>query len=254
MNFFGRKKPAGGGGGGGRGGGGDGGNRGTPLTDPASALQKVKGQIDALDKRIDFLEKKSTTQLKEAKRLRELRQTAAAKAALRRRKLHEKEIAKLRAAQFNLEQQAMGIESGSITVDVVNGMKQGKELASNLAKQIKVEDVEDLQEDIAEQMQIQEDVDQLLGSNVGMDDDEDELLAELEGLEEDDEELEELEALGDEEDELKNLESEFNDANLDSTPDLPSAPAGKVKVQNSAVAEDDEDAKELAALEAEMAM
>lgn len=235
MNFFGRKKPAGGAGAGGGGGGAKAGN-----TEPGAALQTVKERVTALEKRIEFLEKRVEQSLLDAKRYSLAKNKSAAMQALKRKKMVEAEINKLRVAVSNLEQQAFAIENASTTMDIVNGMRAGKQATESLLKQVNVDDVETLQDDIAEQMQIQEEMNNIISAPIGVDQtDDDELLAELDGLE------------GEEENELNGLEASVG-ATAAAAPSLPSAPKGKVQVASVPV-EEDEDAKALRELEAEMA-
>jgi charged multivesicular body protein 4 len=111
-------------------------------------------------------------------------------AHLKRKKMYEKEVGKINAGILNLEQQVLSIESSSVTVDIVNAMKTGKNAMQTITQQINVDDVTDLQDDIAELQQQQEQINEVISTPLaGMDADEDELaneLAELEtaGLEE----------------------------------------------------------------------
>lgn len=233
MNFFGKKKssPASSGGGGAPKGG-----------NPQAALTNMKTRIAAVEKRIEFLEKKAHAALVEAKRLSGARNKTGAMTALKRKKMHEKEIAKLRTAVFNLESQAMAIEGASTNIDIVEAMRHGKKAQEEIAKKIDIDKVTDLQDDINEHMQMQDEVDNLLGEPLGDAMDDDDLLAELNELDEEDAA------------ELENLEADLGTVAIDDAADhLPAAPSGRVRVPAQANAEDD-DAAALAALEAEMAM
>uniref|UniRef100_A0A7S2WE77 Uncharacterized protein n=1 Tax=Mucochytrium quahogii TaxID=96639 RepID=A0A7S2WE77_9STRA len=155
--------------------------------------------------------------------------------------MHEKEIEKLRIAVQNLEQQAFTIEGASTTKDIISGMQAGKEAQAALQKQINIDDVEDLKDDLAEHMQMQDEINDILSTPLGGLEDDDDLLAELDELD------------AESENELDGLENEVAGMQFPSAPNaapLPKAPAGALHVNNT----DDEDAKALAALEAEMAM
>jgi len=152
----------------------------------------------------------------------------------------------LDAAVLNLEQQAMTLESSSTTIDIVKAQEGAKNAMKNISRQVNPDKIADLQDDISEQMQMMDEVSDILSQDMtGADEDElEDQLNEL-MMEEDDEELQISE------DEQVAADSEFN---------LPSVPVGDIKnsangqKQKIAVDDDDEDAKALAALEAEMAM
>jgi len=203
---------------------------------PAQALQNVKKQIDVLEKRIEFLEKKQLGHLQDAKRASQAKNKTKAMQALKRKKMVEQEINKLRGAVMNLEQQSMMVESASTTKDIIEGMKAGKEAASSIMKQVDLDSVADLQDDIAEQFQTQTEIDDILGNPLGGSfEDDDDLLAELD-------ELEDV-------DELAGLEEEMDHVHVVKTTTLlPNVPQGTIHIAR------DEDAEALAALEAEMAM
>mmetsp|Transcript_2564 Transcript_2564/g.5940 ORF Transcript_2564/g.5940 Transcript_2564/m.5940 type:complete len:250 (-) Transcript_2564:229-978(-) len=249
MNFFGRRKTQAPSSGTSSGGGGS----KPAAADPSVALQQVKNQVSVLEKRIEHLEKRAEQQLKEAKRLSLAKNRSGAMQALKRKKMHEKEIAKLRNAVANLEQQAFSIENASTTIDIIQGMKAGRAAAQKIQQQVNIEDVEDLKDDIAEQLQTQNEIDDILATQLGDVADDDELMAELEELD-----AEEEDELNDLDDELEGLglgASKASPPSYSEATSLPSAPTSSVKVPTKKkVEEEDEDAKALAALEAEMAM
>ncbi len=148
-----------------------------------------------------------------------------------RKKLFENEIDKINGGVTNLEQQAMAIESTSVTVDIVNAMKTGKSTLESMTKAIDVDEIEDLKADIQDQIQQSEEIDQIVSQSVGLDDTDD-----LEA------ELAELEAEGVEE-ELNTLPSVPTAKRNIAAENLPGVPTHSIN--------DDDDA--LAALEAEMA-
>lgn len=199
-------------------------------------------------RRRDFIEKKGQQELVQAKVKSKKGDKKGALTHLKRKKMYEKEVEKINAGILNLEQQVLSIESSSVTVDIVNAMKTGKNAMQTITAQINVDDVTDLQDDIADLQQQQEQINDVISTPIGgMDADEDELANELA----------ELETAG--------LEEE-----LSSLPAVPAAkaPAGKAPAAKSPAAKSPLDAlpsapkhkpamtddeKALAELEAEMA-
>lgn len=195
---------------------------------------QLKQTIGRLEQRRDFIEKKAANEHKNAVMKNKKGDKKGALVHLKRKKMYEKEVEKINGGIFNLEQQAMTLESTSVNVDIVNAMKTGKQALSQMNNAIDVDDVQDLQEDIAEQMAQANEIDAVIGNPIGTDLDMDDL-----------------------EEELAELESDQVAAELD---ELPSLPAAKVPdateslptAPTHAVEMDDEDAA-LAQLEAEMA-
>ncbi len=195
---------------------------------------KVKATISRLEQRQQFLEKKIENELKQAKLKNSKKDKQGALQHLKRKKAYEKETTKLHTAIMNLEQQVMAIESASVTQDVVSAMKVGQKAQEAVMAGVDVDDIQDIQDNIADLQARQEEVEDVLGQPLNDNID----MAELE------EEFAELEADGIE-DELSKLPAAPTSNSVDMLPDAPShAPA-------SAVADDDDAA--LMELAAEMA-
>lgn len=184
MNFFGRRTqspsrapkaaaPASGGGGGG--------------ASVNNAVGNIKTTIQNMQKRQDVLEKKMKVETKKALEYKKKGNQKGALLCLKKKKMYEKEVDKITASIFNLEQQAATLESSQTTADIINTQKEFKNAMQKIQKQVNVDDVADLQDDIAEQMAIQEEVGEILGQSTALDD-EDELEDELNELMMEDEE------------------------------------------------------------------
>lgn len=192
----------------------------------------LKQTISRLEQRRDFLDKKQDAEHKLAIAKNKKGDKKGALAHLKRKKMYAKEIEKINGAVINLEQQTMAIESTSVTADIVKAMETGKNALNTITQSVDVDKIENLQDDIREQMQQSEEIDQVLGAPIGMDD-------------------------MDLEDELAELEADGIEEELDALPSVPAAakPAATAAeslpaVPSHAVADDDD---ALAALEAEMA-
>ncbi len=134
--------------------------------------------------RKDFVERKGQQELTQAKLRSKLGDKKGAIVHLKRKKLYEREAEKIDAGIVNLEQQALSIESSLVTVDIVNAMKTGKKAMQTITSQINVDDVTELQDDIADLHQQEQQINDAMSSPIGgMDADEDELAMELAQLE-----------------------------------------------------------------------
>ena len=104
--------------------------------------------------------------------------------ALKKMKMFEKELQKLDGQAIMLEQQKMMIESTTFDQDVIAGMKTGATTMKQMNDQMQVEELEELKDDLADQMADMEDR-QAFFAEAAEGDADDELLAELDGLEAD---------------------------------------------------------------------
>lgn len=187
-------------------------------------ILNIKKTDNTINKKVVFLEKQIQKLENEAKELIKRktgsnRQRALGK--LKLKKLKEKELSNLMGMQYNLSVQQNALETASMNTLVVASMQTANNAFKKIKKDINIDDVDELVEDLNEQHDLMEEVSNALGEPLfNTDLDEDELLAELD-------ELEELEA-----DKLL----------LPSIPETPLQPAIPQKVQET---EEEEELKEL---------
>lgn len=100
--------------------------------------------------------------------------------ALKQKKLYEKQLKSLEAQVLTLEQQKIALEVANIASTVVTSMRTG----ANAMKAINmdVDEVEDLRDDVAEQMDAADEINNALSQPMGEAIDEDEILGELDDL------------------------------------------------------------------------
>ena len=135
---------------------------------------------------------------------------------LKRKKMYETQRDQLAGQQFNIDQAAFGIESAKATVSTVAAMKAANsELKRTMKHDLKIEDVDELADDMAEMMFEFNEINEALSTNFATPNDIDE--ADLEA---------ELDMLADEfEDELG--ETDALPSYLQTTmPPTPNAPLG----------------------------
>ena len=187
-------------------------------------IQNIKKTDDTINKKVAFLEKQIQKLENETKELIRRKTGSNRKRALGKlklKKLKEKELSKLMGMQYNLSVQQNALENASINTLVIASMQTANDAFKKIKKDINIDDVDELVEDLNEQHDLMEEVSNALGEPLfNTDLDEDELLAELD-------ELEELEA-----DKLL----------LPSIPETPLRPAIPQKVQET---EEEKELKEL---------
>ncbi|RNA18361.1 charged multivesicular body 4b [Brachionus plicatilis] len=112
--------------------------------------------------------------------------------ALRRKKRYEQQLEKLDGTLTTLEYQREVLENASSNAQVLKVMGDASKAFKNTHKDMNVDKIHDLMDDIAEQKQIDDEISSAISNPVGFSDDvdEDELLKELEDLQDQDLEAE----------------------------------------------------------------
>ena len=147
-----------------------------------NAITKNKKTATMLEKKIAILEKKKEKQIADAKTHLKAGNKRKAMVCLKRKKMIEKQIDNYTNTIFTLEQQATVLEGAQLNANIVETMKDTKDTMTHINKNTDVDDVTDLMDELAEQTDNANDIQDALAQGVGMEDDEDELMAELEGL------------------------------------------------------------------------
>jgi len=197
------------------------------VASPQQSIDRLRQTLEMLEKREAYLESKVLKEVQTAK-ANATKNKRAAIMALKRKKAYETQINNLGGARLTIETQIMAIEGATTNVAALQAMQEGARTMKQMNKNMEVEDVEDVMEDIREQMEVATEVGQAISTPLGVDDaDEADLEEELERL---------LDA---------DLKEQFKDVSLPAAPQQPvKAPAGKAPAKT----EDDE----FAALSAEM--
>lgn len=184
-----------------------------PSLDQAS--QGLGGRIGSMDSKINDLEKElrvykdkiKATKSPAAKKQLQKR----AMEILKRKRMYEQQRDQIAGQQFNIDQANFGLESAKASVQTVAAMKAAsKELKNTIRKDLDLNEVDDLADDMAELMDDFNYINEALGRNFATPDDLDE--ADLDA---------ELEMLGDE------LEEEMAEESVDATPSylMPAMPS-----------------------------
>mmetsp|Transcript_43931 Transcript_43931/g.64549 ORF Transcript_43931/g.64549 Transcript_43931/m.64549 type:complete len:221 (-) Transcript_43931:502-1164(-) len=140
---------------------------------------------------------------------------------LKRKRMYEQQRDQLAGQQFNMEQAAFGIESAKDSISTISAMKNANVQIKQQMKQLNIDQVEDITDDLADMMEDMNEVNDTLARSYGMPNEVDE--ADLEA---------ELDMLGDELEEEGEMEtpSYLQDTPLPPTTlpgsKVPSAPSG----------------------------
>jgi len=203
------------------------------------ATVQLRETVTTLEKREKHLEKQIDQLTKKAKMLVAKKEKKKALAVLKKKKLLDTQLERLGNKKLNLETQIMTLEESITNTEVINGMRTANNAMTNINQSFDVDKIDELREDMAENQDLQTEVNELLGESFDYGIDEDDLMAELD-------EMEELQV----EEELADLPqvdtaatNQVGPNTSDLLADLPQAPAKPAKQK---IVDDDE--AELAAL------
>lgn len=204
---------------------------------PKNAILGLREQLDMLQKRERHLESQMAEADATARKNISTNKTAA-KAALRRKKMHEKTLDQTSAQIAQIEQQIYSIEAANINQETLNAMKNAGKAMKEIHGGMTIDQVDKTMDELREQQALGEEIaNAITSAPIGEPIDEGELEDELDGLEQEmlDERM------------LKTGAVPVG-GELSKAPAVPSSAVSNKKVQ-----EDDEEA-ELRKLQAEMAM
>ncbi|KAL4963562.1 ESCRT-III subunit protein SNF7 [Aspergillus stella-maris] len=150
---------------------------------PKNAILLLREQLEMLQKREKHLENQMNEQEAVAKKNVTTNKNAA-KAALRRKKVHEKNHEQTEAQIAQLEQQIYAIEAANINHETLTAMKAAGSAMEKIHNGMTIEQVDATMDKLREQQQLSDEIAQVITNNpLGEQPDEDELEEELEGLE-----------------------------------------------------------------------
>ncbi|KAL3463810.1 Snf7-domain-containing protein [Aspergillus heterothallicus] len=150
---------------------------------PKNAILMLREQLSMLQKREKHLE----TQMLEQEAVAKKNVTSnknAALAALRRKKVHEKNLEQTQAQIAQLEQQVYSIEAANINYETLNAMKAAGAAMEKIHNGMTIEKVDEAMEKLREQQDLNNEIaEAITRPPYGEQLDEDDLEQELEGLE-----------------------------------------------------------------------
>eukprot|EP00800_Vazella_pourtalesii_P007215 TRINITY_DN19595_c0_g1_i1.p1 TRINITY_DN19595_c0_g1~~TRINITY_DN19595_c0_g1_i1.p1 ORF type:complete len:239 (+),score=83.35 TRINITY_DN19595_c0_g1_i1:46-717(+) len=147
------------------------------------AISKLRSTEDMLEKKSAFLEKKITEEIATAKRHGTKNKRGAIQ-ALKRKKRLEKQLTQIDGTLSTIEFQREALENANTNTEVLKNMKFAADALKNAHKQLDVDDIHDMMDDIDEQTQLAQEISDCISNPVGFgnDIDEDDLNAELDDL------------------------------------------------------------------------
>ncbi|QKX56198.1 uncharacterized protein TRUGW13939_03298 [Talaromyces rugulosus] len=206
---------------------------------PKEAILGLRGQLEMLQKRQTHLE----SQIEDQESIARKNVTSnknVAKAALRRKKMHEKNLEQTQNQIIQLEQHVYSIEAANINQETLGAMDQAGKAMQRMHDGLTMDKVDSMMDKLREQQQLADEISSVIQNNhFGEQPDEEELEADLE-----------------------ELEQEAMDAQMlktgtvpvaDQLDRLPAAANGEIKGKAKQTEGEDEEA-ELEKLRAEMAM
>jgi len=166
------------------------GKKGGKAPTPQEAIQRLRETEEMLQKKSDFLEKKIEQELGIARK-NGTKNKRVALQALKRKKRYEKQLQQIDGTLSTIEFQREALENASTNTEVLRVMGDAAKALKSAHKNMNVDDIHNLMDDVAEQQEIANEISDAISNPVGFgqDVDEDELMAELADL--DQEELDE---------------------------------------------------------------
>ena len=152
-------------------------------------IQKINETMETLDKKITYNERKIAKFITNAKEYNKNKNKQKAISCLRQKKNLEKMNENLDKQRSNLEYQLYQMESLSMNSQVVSTMKGVNTVIKNFEKNINIDKVDDLHDDLQESIQSAVDITNAISQPLNPNIDDDELSAELDEM--DQEELNE---------------------------------------------------------------
>ncbi|KIW11119.1 hypothetical protein PV08_10419 [Exophiala spinifera] len=150
---------------------------------PKNAILKLRQQLDMLQKREKHLESQMAEQDAIARKNISTNKTAA-KAALRRKKLHERTLEQTSAQIAQIEQQIYSIEAANINQETLNAMKNAGAAMKQIHGNLTIDKVDQTMDELREQHALGEEIaNAITNAPIGEPIDEADLEEELEGLE-----------------------------------------------------------------------
>jgi len=200
----------------------------------AEAIQDLRQNEDMLLKKQEFLEKKIDSELEIARKNAKTNKRLAL-TALKRKKRYEKQLQQIDGTLTTIEQQREALEAANINTTVLKGMDSAAKALKNAHKDMNVDNVHDMMDDIAEQQDVAKEISDAISQPTAFANefDEDELEEELENLQ--------LELEGEEN---MQLEKELLDVGPSTLPEVPTTEVPKPKKKAK---QEEDDMAELAA-------
>ena len=155
----------------------------TPSNNAAETLYQLKSTQETINKRIEFLSLKIAEQTRLARTENDRGNKSRALMCVRRKRMFENSIDKLRGIHFNIETQADAIENMHLSASCVDALKDSNALLKSMQTTMNVDDVHETMEDVEEHGKTMNEIVTALSNDyTNLDFDEDQLEDELRNL------------------------------------------------------------------------
>jgi len=158
--------------------------------DGQGAIAKVRDTIETLSKREEHINRKIKNEVDNAKKFSAAKKQREALQCIKRKKLYEKQLEQIGATTITLETQLLALESMNLNAEVLGAQRAAANtMQQQTAAMGGVDAVEETMDQVEDGLNDANEIADALARNVGtpgVDADEDDLLAELEGLMTDD--------------------------------------------------------------------
>jgi len=159
------------------------GARRDPKQSARDAIVNLRQQLQMIEKKEEYLQKKIAEELKKAK-ANAVTNKQVATAALKRKKASEVELDRLAGTRLQLEMQVNTLESANLNAETMAAMKRGADALKVIHNGMTVDQVDATMNEVIQQREIAEDIAGIISNPISGDPiDEDELLEELNNLE-----------------------------------------------------------------------
>jgi len=140
------------------------------VTEKDRAVLQLKVQRDRLQKYATQIEKIIDKETEAAKELIKQKKKQKALLCLKKKKYQQSMLAKTEGQLINIEEMVNSIEFATMQAKVFDALSVGKTTLEKLNDQMKIEDVEKLMEDSQEAIDYQNQISEMLGTNLSIED------------------------------------------------------------------------------------
>jgi len=148
----------------------------------SEAIEKLRGTLDYLDEKVQTMTARTEHYATSGRALYRRGNRAGALHQMRLKKMYEREIAKIESIKFNIESNILHMESMCVVMETVSTVKDTSSYVQLINKNIDVDRLEGMIEEISEQRDTSQDIESILSQGTDVQYDEDELLRELQEL------------------------------------------------------------------------
>lgn len=148
-------------------------------------MESLGEREEQLEKRKELLEKRIVQEVEKAKEFTRQKKKQQAMMCLKKKKMYESQVDQMENLILRVNEQKIMLENQRTTAEVISSMKNASEAAKDTMKQMKIENVDQVMDEINEQTDEMKQVYDAFSTPTGLaaDLDDDALLEELDNLE-----------------------------------------------------------------------